>query len=112
MSERDSAWQTAQDAADALAPEVELVADLDMAGFGGSLIAVLNRAMERPAQLAGASLQLCTNLARIAPFAVARAAGQALRGSRLGREPGVRRAAPGIPGGPAVLRGPARGGPR
>ena len=34
MSERDIAWQTAQDAADALAPEVELVADLDAAGFG------------------------------------------------------------------------------
>ena len=75
MSERDIAWQTAQDAADALAPEVELVADLDAAGFGGSLIAVLNRAMERPAQVAGANLQLWANLARIGPFAVARAAG-------------------------------------
>ena len=75
MSERDIAWQAAQDAADVLAPEVELVADLDMAGFGGSLIAVLNRAMERPARLAGANLRLWANLARIGPFAVARAAG-------------------------------------
>jgi polyhydroxyalkanoate synthase subunit PhaC len=75
MSERDSAWQEAQDAADVLAPEIELVADLDMASFGGSLVAVLNRAMERPARLAGANLQLWTNLARIGPFAMARAAG-------------------------------------
>ena len=75
MSERDSAWQVAQDAADVLAPEIELVADLDMASFGGSLIAVLNRAMEHPARLAEANLQLWANLARIGPFAVARAAG-------------------------------------
>ena len=75
MSERDSAWQVAQDAADVLAPEIELVADLDMASFGGSLIAVLNRAMERPGRLAEANLQLWANLARIGPFAVARAAG-------------------------------------
>ncbi len=75
MSERDSAWQVAQDAADVLAPEIELVADLDMASFGGSLIAVLNRAVERPARLAEANLQFWANLARIGPFAVARAAG-------------------------------------
>src|ERR1700727_848444 len=81
MSERDSAsegasaWQVAQDAADVLAPEVELVADLDMASFGGSLIAVLNRALEHPARIAEANLQLWVNLARIGPFALARAAG-------------------------------------
>ena len=75
MSERDIAWQAAQDAADVLAPEVELVADLDMAGFGGSLIAVLNRAMEHPGQLAAANLLLWANLARIGQFAMARAAG-------------------------------------
>ena len=58
MSDIDIAWQAAQDAAQALAPEADLVADLDMAGFGGSLLAVLNRAMERPAHLAEASLRL------------------------------------------------------
>src|ERR1700727_1921220 len=81
MSERDSAsegasaWQVAQDAADVLAREVELVADLDMASFGGSLIAVLNRALEHPARIAEANLQLWANLARIGPSALARAAG-------------------------------------
>ncbi len=74
-SARDSAWQVAQDAADVLAPEIELVADLDMASFGGSLIAVLNRALERPARIAEANLQLWANLARIGPFALARAVG-------------------------------------
>ena len=93
-----------------------------MASFAGATLAVLNRAMERPAQLAGASLQLGANLARIGPFAVARAAGAAPPPLPTGRDkrfadpawdgqPGVRRAAPGLPGGPAVLRGPARGGP-
>ncbi len=41
MSDSDIAWQAAQDAAQALAPEVDLLADFDMAGFGGSLAAVL-----------------------------------------------------------------------
>jgi hypothetical protein len=82
-SERDSAWQVAQDAADALAPEIELVADLDMASFGGSLIAVLNRALEHPARLAEANLQLWANLARIGPFALARAVGADTPGSSL-----------------------------
>ena len=75
MSEIDIAWQAAHDAAQALAPEAELVADLDMAGFGGSLLAVLNRAMEHPVALAGASLRLTANLTRATQFATARAMG-------------------------------------
>jgi polyhydroxyalkanoate synthase len=75
VSDIDIAWQAAHDAAQALAPEADLVADLDMAGFGGSLLAVLNRAMEHPVTLAGASLRLTTNLARATQFATARAMG-------------------------------------
>ena len=75
MSDIDIAWQAAQDAAQALAPEVDLVADFDMAGFGGSLAAVLNRAMEHPFTVAEASLRLTTNLAQATQFATARAMG-------------------------------------
>ena len=75
MSDSDIAWQAAYDAAQALAPEADLVADLDMVGFGGSLLAVLNRAMEHPGTLAGASLRLTANLARATQFASARAMG-------------------------------------
>ncbi|HEY5352223.1 MAG TPA: alpha/beta fold hydrolase [Streptosporangiaceae bacterium] len=78
MSDIDIALQAAQDAAQALAPEADLVADLDMAGFGGSLLAVLNRAMEHPVTLAGASLRLTANLARATQFATARAMGLAV----------------------------------
>jgi polyhydroxyalkanoate synthase subunit PhaC len=78
VSDIDIAWQAAHDAAQALAPEADLVADLDMAGFGGSLLAVLNRAMEHPVTLAGASLRLTANLARATQFATARAMGLAV----------------------------------
>jgi len=78
VSDIDIALQAAQDAAQALAPEADLVADLDMAGFGGSLLAVLNRAMEHPVTLAGASLRLTANLARATQFATARAMGLAV----------------------------------
>jgi polyhydroxyalkanoate synthase len=75
VSDIDIAWQAAQDAAQALAPEADLVADLDMAGFGGSLAAVLNRALEHPAELTEASLRLTVNLARTTQFAAAKAMG-------------------------------------
>ncbi len=75
MSDSDIAWQAAQDAAQALAPEVDLIGDLDTAGLGGSLLAVLNRARERPFTMADASMRLMTNLARATQFATARAMG-------------------------------------
>jgi len=77
VSDSNIAWQAGQDAASALAPEADLVADLDMAGFGGSLLAVLNRAMEHPVTLAAASVRLATNLARASQFTAARAMGLA-----------------------------------
>ena len=75
MSDIDIAWQAAQDAAQALAPEVGVVGDLDMAGLGGSLLTVLGRAMARPVTVGDASVRLMTNLARATQFATARAMG-------------------------------------
>jgi polyhydroxyalkanoate synthase len=77
VPDNNVAWQAGQDAATALAPEADLVADLDMAGFGGSLLAVLNRALEHPVTLAGASLRLTTNLVRASQFTAARVMGLA-----------------------------------
>ena len=75
MSDIDIAWQAAQDAAQALAPEVGVVGDLDMAGLGGSLLTVFGRAMARPVTVGDASVRLMTNLARATQFATARAMG-------------------------------------
>ena len=77
MSEQETTWQLAEDTAAAITPEAELVADLDMASFGGSLLTVMNRAAERPGQVAAASLRLMTAMGRIAQFSMARAAGMA-----------------------------------
>jgi polyhydroxyalkanoate synthase subunit PhaC len=77
VSDPEAAVQAAQDAATALGPEAGLVADPDMAGFGASLLAVLNRAMEHPATVAAASLRLTSNLARATQYAALRAMGQA-----------------------------------
>ena len=75
MSDIEFPWQAAQDMADALTPELDVVADLDMAGFGSALLTVLNRAMDRPATLAEASYRLTANMTRVAQFAAARAIG-------------------------------------
>jgi polyhydroxyalkanoate synthase subunit PhaC len=77
VPDNNIAWQAGQDAATALAPEADLVADPDMAGFGGSVLAVLNRAMEHPVTLAGAGFRLTTNLVRASQFTAARAMGLA-----------------------------------
>ena len=71
----DAATRLAEDAAQALGPEGDLIGGLDMAGFGGSMLAVLNRAMEHPVQVGAASLRLGASMARIAQFTLARVAG-------------------------------------
>jgi len=50
MSEHDIARRVAEDAAEVLAPEADLIAEFDMASFGGSMVEVLNRALQRPVQ--------------------------------------------------------------
>ena len=63
MSARESAWQAGMDAAEALAPETGLFAQLDPADFGESVLSVLARAAARPAEVAGASLRCGTAVA-------------------------------------------------
>jgi polyhydroxyalkanoate synthase len=72
MNAQESAWQEAVAAAEALAPETDLVAQLDPADFGRSLLSVIARAAGRPAEVAAAGLQFGTTLARIWPVAASR----------------------------------------
>jgi poly[(R)-3-hydroxyalkanoate] polymerase subunit PhaC len=72
MNAQESAWQEGVDAAEALAPEAGLIAQLDPADFGGSLLSVAARAAGRPAEVAAAGLQFGTTLARIWPVAASR----------------------------------------
>jgi polyhydroxyalkanoate synthase len=72
MNAQESAWQEGVDAAEALAPETGLIAQLDPANFGGSLLSVIARAARRPAEVAAAGLQFGTTLARIWPVATSR----------------------------------------
>jgi polyhydroxyalkanoate synthase len=71
------AWQAAEAAAEALAPEAAEFASLDMAGFAESTLAVLRRATGNPADVASAMLRFWTSLARIGPVATARWLGSA-----------------------------------
>jgi polyhydroxyalkanoate synthase subunit PhaC len=75
MSEQDSARRLVEDAAEVLAPEADLVAEFDMASFGGSMVEVLGRALRRPGEFSEAGLRFGTTLARVAQFMAARAAG-------------------------------------
>jgi poly[(R)-3-hydroxyalkanoate] polymerase subunit PhaC len=75
MTEHDSAWQAAEDATEAVGPEAGLFASVDMASFGGSILAVLARAADRPGELAEAGLRFGAALARVAEVSAARSAG-------------------------------------
>src|SRR2546423_8155748 len=64
------AWDVAERAANVLAPESDLFADLDMAGFGQALAAAARGA--GPAVAAGAAMRLAGGLARVPWVAVSR----------------------------------------
>ena len=72
MSGPDIAWETGEAAAETLAPEFRLVADLDSGDFGKSLSAVMRRAAKRPAAVAAAQIRFANRVAMIGPSAVAR----------------------------------------
>jgi polyhydroxyalkanoate synthase len=72
MNAQENAWQEGVAAAEALAPETDLVAQFDPADFGGSLLSVIARAAGRPAEVAAAGLQFGVTLARIWPVATSR----------------------------------------
>ena len=72
MTSQEPAWQAAAAAADALAPEADEFASVDMVGFGQSTLGVLMRAAGRPGDTASAVLRYWASLARIGPVAAAR----------------------------------------
>ena len=52
MTVLQPAWQAAEAAVEALAPEASEFGSLDMAGFGGSVLAVLARAAHSRSKIA------------------------------------------------------------
>jgi polyhydroxyalkanoate synthase len=75
MSSPEPARQPGADAAEALGPESGLLAKLDPADFGQSLLTVLARAAGRPAEVAGASLRFGAAMALAGQAAAARLMG-------------------------------------
>jgi polyhydroxyalkanoate synthase subunit PhaC len=71
-SRREPAWQAALDASEALGPEAGLLAWLDPADLGQSVLSVLGRAAQRPAEVAVAWARYGAALAAIGPAATAR----------------------------------------
>ena len=72
MSVQEPAWQTGAQASEALGPEMGLLARLDPADFGTSLLGALTRAAGRPAEVGQAWLRYSTAMAMAWPAAVAR----------------------------------------
>jgi polyhydroxyalkanoate synthase len=72
MTSHEPAWQAAEAAAEALAPEADEFASVDMAGFGDSTLAVMMRAAGKPGDVAAAVLGFWATVARIGPVAAAR----------------------------------------
>ena len=72
MTSHQHAWQAAEAAAEALAPEAEEFASVDMAGFGDSTLAVMMRAAGKPGDVTAAVLGFWATVARIGPVVAAR----------------------------------------
>jgi polyhydroxyalkanoate synthase len=75
VSEQEAAWQAGARASEALGPELGVLARLDPADFGVSLLTVLARAAGRPAEAGAAWLRFGSALAMAGPAAAARWAG-------------------------------------
>jgi len=75
VSVQESSWQAGAQASEALGPEVGLLARLDPADFGVSVLAALIRAAGRPAEAGRAWLRFGSAMALAGPAAVARWAG-------------------------------------
>ena len=72
MTSKEPAWQAAEAAAEALAPEATEFASPDIAGFGESTLAVLLRAAGHPGDVGSAMVRFWTSLASVGPVAAAR----------------------------------------
>ena len=72
MTAQESAWDAAESAAAALAPDADVLASVDAAGLGTSTFAVMRRAATKPAATGAAALRYWTSVAMAGPTAAAR----------------------------------------
>ena len=72
MTTQETAWQAAESAAAALAPDADALASVDAAGLGSSTLAVLRRAAAKPGVTTTAALRYWTSVAMAGPVAAAR----------------------------------------
>jgi len=72
MTAQESAWQAAEAAAAALAPDADALASLDAAGLGSSTFSVMRRAAAKPTASATAAMRFWTSMAMAGPVAAAR----------------------------------------
>jgi len=72
MTAQEEAWQAAESAAAALAPDADVLASVDAAGLGTSTFAVMRRAAGKPTATASAALRYWTSVAMAGPVAAAR----------------------------------------
>ncbi len=72
MTKREPAWEAAETAAETLAPESGLVAQLESGDFGQSLMAAMRRAAKQPAAVAAAQVRFASRLAMVGPAAMGR----------------------------------------
>ncbi len=72
MTSNDKARESAEAAAEVLAPDAGILASADAAGLGEAMLAVLRRAAMNPSATASATLRYWTSLATAGPVAAAR----------------------------------------
>src|SRR5947208_16381655 len=72
MTEQERAWQAAEAAAGALAPDADVFGSVDAAGLGSSTFSVLRRAANKTTATATAALRFWTSMAMAGPVAAAR----------------------------------------
>src|SRR6266699_3565504 len=72
MTAQETAWQAAEAAAAALAPDADVLASVDASGLGSSTFSVLRRAAAKPTATASAAMRFWTSMAMAGPVAAAR----------------------------------------
>jgi polyhydroxyalkanoate synthase subunit PhaC len=72
VTANEKARESAEAAAEALAPDADILASADAAGLGEAMLAVLRRAAMNPSATASATLRYWTSLATAGPIAAAR----------------------------------------
>ncbi len=72
MTANETARETAESAAEVLAPDADVLASVDAAGLGEATLAVLRRAASHPGAAASATMRYWTSMAMAGPVATAR----------------------------------------